>query len=66
LIYVSDEVCNVEGEFLVKSIKYSKSLSGTFCDLVLVNPLAYTDSVFEIKAKAGKKKRKTPTIYLGE
>ncbi len=66
LVYIFDEVCNVEGEFLVKSIKYSKSLSGTFCDLVLVNPLAYTDSVFEIKAKAGKKKKKSPMFWLGE
>ena len=66
LVYVVDEVCDVEGEFLIKSVKYSKSLQGTFCDMVLVNPLAYTDSVFEIRAKAGKKKVKSPMIYLGE
>jgi hypothetical protein len=28
--------------------------------------LAYTDSVFEIKAKAGKKKKKSPMFWLGE
>jgi len=66
LVYLFDEVCNVEGEFLIKSIKYSKSLSGTFCDMVLVNPLAYTNSVFEIKAKAGKKKKKSPMFWLGK
>ena len=65
LVYVFDEVCDVEGEFLVKSIKYNQSLEGTFCDMVLVNPLAYTDSVFEPKVKAGKKKAKSPMFWLG-
>lgn len=66
LVYVFDEVCDVEGEFLVKSIKYNQSLEGTFCDMVLVNPLAYTSSVFEPKVKAGKKQAKSPMLWLGE
>jgi prophage tail gpP-like protein len=66
LAYVYDAEANIDAELLIKSIKYKQDLSGgTVCEMVLVNPLAYTDSVFEPKAKAGKK-TKSPALYMAE
>ena len=55
LVYVSDKQAGIEEELLIKSVKYRKSLSGTICDMKLVNPLSYTESVFKPVIKRSKK-----------
>ncbi|MFT6151387.1 MAG: prophage tail gpP-like protein [Flavobacteriales bacterium] len=55
LVYVSDKQAGIEDELLIKSVKYRKSLSGTICDMKLVDPLSYTKSVFKPLIKKSKR-----------
>ena len=46
----------LNADLLIKSIRYKQSVStGTICNMTLVDPKSYTDSVFEIRIKAPKK-----------
>jgi len=47
LVDVQDEVRNVFGRFLIKSVRYSKNDKGTNSYLTLVNEKSYTNSLFE-------------------
>ena len=55
LVSVYDSQNDVDKDLLIKSIKYKKDMSGTKSEMTLVDPLSYTDSVFEIKIKRGKR-----------
>ena len=55
LVYVYDKQADIDEELLVKSVKYSKSLNGTICQLKLVDPLSYSNSVFKVGIKRLKK-----------
>jgi prophage tail gpP-like protein len=55
LVSVYDSQNDVNKNLLIKSIKYKKDMTGTKSEMTLVDPLSYTDSVFEIKIKKGRK-----------
>ena len=46
----------LNADLLIKSARYKQSVSGgTICNMTLVDPKSYTDSVFEIRIKAPKR-----------
>jgi prophage tail gpP-like protein len=46
----------LNADLLIKSIRYKQSVSiGTICNMTLINPKSYTDSVFEMRIKAPKR-----------
>lgn len=60
LVRVVDSRAGIDDDMLIKSINYTQDISsGTRTEMVLVNKLAYTNSVFEPRIKQGKKKKKS-------
>jgi prophage tail gpP-like protein len=57
LVSVYDSRDNVDTDLLIKSIKYKQDLNGTFSEMILVDHLSYTDSVFELRIKRGRKSK---------
>jgi prophage tail gpP-like protein len=55
----------LDEKLLIKSIRYTQDLDGgTRSEMVLVDPKSYTDSVFEIKIKAGRRKSNSMNVEL--
>lgn len=54
LVDVVDDVKNVIGRYLIKSVKYSKDENGTKSYLTLIDKKAYTESLFEPLVKRNK------------
>lgn len=42
LVLVSDDLCQVRGQFLIQGVSFEKSLDGTFTELSIVNKGAFT------------------------
>jgi len=60
LVRVVDSRAGIDDDMLIKAINYTQDISsGTRTEMVLVNKLAYTNSVFEPRIKQGKKKKKS-------
>lgn len=47
LVDVVDDIKNVIGRYLIKSVKYTKNENGTKSEMVLIDKKAYTESLFE-------------------
>jgi len=64
LVDVVDDIKNVIGRYLIKSVKYTKNENGTKSEMVLIDKKAYTESLFEPLVKrikgSGNKGREIP------
>jgi prophage tail gpP-like protein len=66
LVQITDNLAQVDDNFLIKDITYNLSKeSGSFVRLSLVDKLSYTNSVFEPKIKKARKKSNKILKQLG-
>jgi len=66
LVQITDNLAQVDDNFLIKDITYNLSKeSGSYVRLNLVDKLSYTNSVFESKIKKPRKKSNKILKQLG-
>jgi prophage tail gpP-like protein len=53
LVALSDDVCQVEGQFLIEAVTFRKTLQGTFSDLSIVNRGSFSVNYEDISKKSG-------------
>lgn len=66
-VYLVDQRFNLDGEYLIKSVKYRQSISeGSTCELTLIDEYSYTYSIFKPLIKRGKKSINSQSILFND